>query len=72
MFESVKDILEKYTEYEVRENSSLIGDLGLSSFDMATIVAEFEEKFSISVEDRDMMNFITVKDIIDYLDEKTS
>ena len=71
MFKRVKDILEKYTEYEVRENSSLMGDLGLSSFDMATIVAEFEDTFSISVDDRDMMNFITVKDIIDYLDEKT-
>ena len=71
MFKRVKDILEKYTEYEVQENSSLAGDLGLSSFDLATIVAEFEDTFSISVDDRDMMNFITVKDIIDYLDEKT-
>ena len=72
MFERVKEILEKYTEYEVRENSSLTGDLDLSSFDLVTIVAEFEDKFSITVDDRDMMNFITVKDIIDYLNEKTS
>ena len=71
MFERVKEILEKYTEYEVRENSSLTGDLDLSSFDLVTIVAEFEDKFSITVDDRDMMNFITVKDIIDYLNEKT-
>ena len=70
MFEKVKDILGKYTEYEVRENSSLMGDLGLSSFDMATIVAEFEGRFSISVDDRDIMNFVTVKDILDYLEEK--
>ena len=71
MFERVKEILEKYTEFEVRENSSLTGDLGLSSFDLVTIVTEFEDKFSITVDDRDMMNFITVKDIIDYLNEKT-
>ena len=71
MFERVKEILEKYTEFEVRENSSLTGDLVLSSFDLVTIVAEFEDKFSITVDDRDMMNFITVKDIIDYLNEKT-
>jgi acyl carrier protein len=70
MFESVKGILEKYTESEVREDSSLAGDLGLTSFDLAVIVSEFEEKFSISVDDRDIMNFITVKDIIDYLEEK--
>jgi acyl carrier protein len=70
MFESVRGILEKYTESEVREDSSLAGDLGLTSFDLAVIVSEFEEKFSISVDDRDIMNFITVKDIIDYLEEK--
>ncbi len=72
MFESVKGILENYTEYEVREDSSLMGDLALSSFDMAAIVAEFEDKFSISVHDRDIINFVTVKDIINYLEEKTS
>ena len=55
MFESVKGILEKYTESEVREDSSLMGDLGLTSFDLAVIVSEFEEKFSISVEDRDVV-----------------
>ena len=72
MFESVKGILENYTEYEVREDSSLMGDLALSSFDMAAIVAEFEDRFSISVNDRDIINFVTVKDIINYLEEKTS
>ena len=71
MFESVKGILENYTESEVREDSSLMGDLALSSFDMAAIVAEFEDTFSISVEDRDIINFVTVKDIINYLEEKT-
>ncbi len=70
MFESVRGILEKYTESEVREDSSLMGDLGLTSFDLAVIVSEFEEKFSISVEDRDVVGLVTVKDVVDYLEKK--
>ena len=70
MFESVKGILEKYTESEVREDSSLAGDLGLTSFDLAVIVSEFEEKFSISVEDRDVVGLVTVRDVVDYLEKK--
>ena len=70
MFESVKGILEKYTESEVREDSSLMGDLGLTSFDLAVIVSEFEEKFSISIEDRDVVGLVTVKDVVDYLEKK--
>ena len=70
MFESVRGILEKYTESEVREDSSLMGDLGLTSFDLAVIVSEFEEKFSISVEDRDVEGLVTVRDVVDYLEKK--
>ena len=70
MFESVRGILEKYTESEVREDSSLMGDLGLTSFDLAVIVSEFEEKFSISVEDRDVVGLVTVKDVVEYLEKK--
>ena len=70
MFESVRDILEKYTEGEVREDSSLMGDLGLTSFDLAVIVSEFEEKFSISVEDRDVVGLVIVKDVVDYFEKK--
>ena len=70
MFESVRGILEKYTESEVREDSSLAGDLGLTSFDLAVIVSEFEEKFSISVEDRDVVGLVTVRDVVDYLEKK--
>ncbi len=44
MFESVRGILEKYTESEVREDSSLMGDLGLTSFDTVKDVVDYLEK----------------------------
>ena len=70
MFDKVKTILEIYTESEINENSSLVGDLGLSSFDLVSIVAKFEDEFNIKVADEDIMDFITVKDIMNYLKKK--
>ena len=46
MFEQVKAILSEYTEVtEITEKTQLTGDLELSSFDLASIVADFEEAF---------------------------
>ena len=54
MFDKVKTILEIYTESEINENSSLVGDLGLSSFDLVSIVAQFEDEFNIkNVEEKE-------------------
>lgn len=69
MFEQVKSIISKFTEAEVTPKSTLMGDLGLTSFDLVAIVEEFEDEFDIEVEDRDVMGFVTINDIIDYLNE---
>lgn len=69
MFDQVKEILSKYTDEEITPQSSIIGDLALTSFDLVAIVAEFEDEFDIEVEDRDVMGFVTVQDILDYLEE---
>jgi len=70
MFDKVKKILENYTESEIKEDSSLVGDLGLSSLDIVSIVADFEDEFNIKIEDKDIYNFLTVDDILKYLEEK--
>lgn len=69
MFDQVKDILSKYTDEEITPESSIMADLGLTSFDLVAIVAEFEDEFDIEVEDRDVMGFVTVQDVLDYLEE---
>lgn len=70
MFDKVKKILENYTESEIKEDSSLVGDLGLSSLDIVSIVADFEDEFNIKIEDKDIFNFLNVDDILKYLEEK--
>ncbi|MCL1945853.1 MAG: acyl carrier protein [Chitinivibrionia bacterium] len=48
----------------------LISDLKLDSFDVAQLVNEIENEFGIRVNDRDINNFKTVKNILDYIEEK--
>lgn len=71
MFERTIGILEEYVESdsEVTRESALIDDLGLSSLDVVSIVAEFEEEFDIEIPDRVIPTLRTVGDIVDYLEE---
>lgn len=71
MFKQVKEILMDYTNAtEITENSMLEADLGLSSFDVVSIVTDFEDKFQIEIPDRDIGKFISVKDILEYLGKR--
>ena len=71
MLERVKSIIGKYTEAaDITPESTLAVDLALSSFDLVAIVAEFEDEFEIEVPDRDVMSFVTVQDILTYLEKK--
>lgn len=72
MFEKVKEILSRYAEtQDIEKESMLESDLGLSSFDVVEIVAEFEEEFGIEISDRDISMFVCVNDILEYLEAHT-
>lgn len=65
MLERIKKILLYYTDAaKITETSELAGDLGLSSFDMASIVNDFEREFGIEIKDRDIRRFASVGDIV--------
>ncbi|MBO4832058.1 MAG: acyl carrier protein [Oscillospiraceae bacterium] len=71
MLERVIGILREYSEAEeITRDSVLVSDLGLTSFDVISIVAAFEEEFDIEVPDRAIMDFVTVGDIVTYLEEQ--
>lgn len=73
MLEKVRDILSKYTKADrdyITESAVLTADLGLSSFDIVSIVTEFEDEFDIEIPDRDIRKMVTVSDILAYLKEK--
>lgn len=68
MLEKIAEILSKYTKEEITAESTLINDLGLSSFDIVSVVTAFEDEFDIEISDRDIRKLVSVSDIIDYIE----
>ena len=71
MFETLKNILME--ELQVKEDvitmdAELASDLGINSIELADLVMICEEKFDIVIEDEDLHSFITVGDVINYLE----
>ena len=52
---------------KINLDTNLVKDLELESLDLVTLVSEFEEKYNITVEDKDIKKLQTVKDIVDYI-----
>lgn len=48
-------------------NSNLLTDLELDSIDIVSLIAAFEEKLNIEIPDKDIKNFQTVQDMVNYL-----
>ena len=71
MFETLK----KYLVEELRVNAEditmeaeLVGDLGINSLELADLVLLCEERFNVAIDDEDLHNFITVGDVVRYLE----
>ena len=73
MFETVKKLLIddlQLSADDITLEAELIGDLGINSLELADLVLLCEEKFGIEIKDDDIHKFITVGDIVKYLEEK--
>lgn len=68
MLEELKKIAAEYTEQEITEETKLRSDLGLSSFDLVSLIADIEEKYNIKVNDEDIASLTTVKDLMNYIE----
>lgn len=69
----VKEILTKYSEImtveDITPSTSLMEDLQLESIDFVEVMYEFETEFDLEISEEDMMDTLTVKDIINYLEK---
>ena len=54
---------------DIKESSNLLTDLELESLDIVTLVAELENAVGKEIPDKDIKEFQTVQDIIDYLEK---
>ena len=74
MFEKVKNMLVNDLQInpdDIRPEAELINDLGINSLELADLILLCEEKFGLEVKDDDIHKFITVGDVVSYLEENT-
>ena len=74
MFEKIKTILieeMQVDESTITEDAELVNDLGVNSLELADLILLCEEKFDIEIDDEDIHKFITVGDVVNYLEQKT-
>ena len=73
MFEKVKSILMEELQVEEKDitpEAELSADLGINSIELADLVMLCEDKFGITIDDDDIHRFVTVGDVVAYLESK--
>ncbi|MBQ5734761.1 MAG: acyl carrier protein [Lachnospiraceae bacterium] len=72
MLDRIKQVILEYVEIEeskISEDTNLIEDLGLNSYDLMSLAGAMEEEFDIEISDRDVTNIVTVGDLMEYIEE---
>ena len=71
MFETLKNLLVEELQLdadEIKMESELVNDLGINSIELADLVLMCEDKFGLEIEDDDIHKFITIGDVVKYLE----
>lgn len=71
MFEQFKELL--VDEFQVEEDkitldAELSGDLAINSIELAELILRCEETFGIDIQEDEMHKFVTVGDVVEYLE----
>ncbi len=72
MFETLKAILVEELQLDADEitmESELANDLGINSIELADLIMLCEDKFGVEIEDEDIHKFVTIADVVTYLEE---
>ena len=75
LFEKVRDIIVDTIncgEEQITENASLKDDLGMDSLDAMELSMALEEEFGLTIEQEALKDFVTVKDVVDYLEKNAA
>lgn len=73
MFETLKDLLVKELQIDpslITVDAELSSDLGVNSIELANLVMICEDKFDLTIEDEDIHGFVTVGDVVAYLENR--
>lgn len=72
MLDKMKEIICNYVETapeEITENSRLIEDIGLNSYDFMCMLGDLETAFGVTVDETEVVNLRTVGEAIAYLEK---
>lgn len=67
MINDIKSIISEFVEVdenEIRSESNLRSDIGLSSLDLISVATEIESKFGVTISERKVLSLKTVDDLI--------
>ena len=70
MYEQFKNILVEELSIDpalITNEASLTGDLGINSLELADLILICEDKLGITIDDDQLSKFITVGDVVNYL-----
>ena len=71
MFETLVNTIVNYVEVDpesITRDSRLVEDLGLTSFDIMSMLGELEDTLEVEIEQADAAQIVTVGDAVDYLE----
>ena len=73
MFETLKKLLVEELQLdpdEITPEAELANDLGINSIELADLVMMCEERFNIEIQDDDIHNFVTIGDVVSFLEKQ--
>ena len=71
MFETLKTFMVEELRVnadDITMDAELVADLGINSLELADLVYLCEEKFNVVIDDEDLHNFVTVGDVVRYIE----
>ena len=71
MFEKIKELLIEELNVKAEDitlEAELSRDLGINSLELADMTLLCEERFGVTIDDDDVHTFITVGDVVSYLE----
>ena len=74
VFDKIKKILGKYIDINLEEvtlETRLAEDLGLNSYEFMSIIGEIEEEFDLEVDEKEILKFVSIADLLDYISNFT-
>ncbi|MBR5528529.1 MAG: acyl carrier protein [Clostridia bacterium] len=75
MFEQLKTLLIDEMQIDADKitlEAELVNDLGFNSLELAELVIHCEETFEIDVDEEIAKDFVTVSDVVEYLEKLTA